>query len=63
METFDFDVILFLVNGILMIALTLVFGFALTVKQVRASAEKPEAVSVETSSGRSARWKKRKSKI
>ncbi len=52
METFDIDVILFLVNGILMIAITLGFGFGLTIKQIRVRVKKPQAISVQTSSYR-----------
>ena len=43
MDSFQIDTILFLVNGITMMALALGFGFAMTVEQIRARARKPQA--------------------
>jgi hypothetical protein len=48
-DSFQVDTILFLVNGIAMIAITLGFGFALTVEQIRTSAKKPQAARQRTS--------------
>ena len=48
MDRFEFDTILFLVNGITMIAIALGFRVALTVEQIRASAKKPQAAEQQT---------------
>ena len=48
-DIFQVDTILFLVNGITMIAITLAYGFALAIEQIRASAKKPQAVGQQTS--------------
>lgn len=49
MGGFESDTILFLVSGITMIAITLAYGFALTVEQIRESAKKPQAARQQTS--------------
>jgi hypothetical protein len=49
MDGFESDTILFLVSGITMIAITLAFGFALTVEQIRTNAKKPQAARQQTS--------------
>jgi hypothetical protein len=48
-DRFEFDTILFLVNGITMIAIALGFGCAMTVEQIRAGAKKPQAAEQQTS--------------
>ena len=49
MDGFESGTILFLVSGITMIAITLAFGLALTVEQIRESAKKPQAACQQTS--------------
>ena len=49
MDSFRIDTILFLVNGIMMMAIALGFGFALTVDQIRVSARKPQAARQQSS--------------
>ena len=49
MDSFQIDTILLLVNGIAMIAITLGFGFAMTVEQIKVSAKKPQPARQRTS--------------
>ncbi len=55
MKSIESDVLLFLVNGILMILTTLVFGIGLIFGKIGTGAKKSRAVRAETPSGRSLR--------
>ena len=48
-DSFQVDTILFLVTGFTMIAITLAYGYAMTVEQMRASAKERQAASRQTS--------------
>lgn len=43
MGVLDVNMVVFLVSGVLMIAVTISFGVAMTIEQIRTNGEKPQA--------------------